>query len=58
MMRWSPHLTLIGELSPATLPQPDKVNDESGFNFSPEDLNELKTMILWGTGWRQSGSFW
>ena len=52
MMRWSPHLTLMGDFHSHPYRNLTEVNSESGFNFSPEDLKELKTNDF---VWEQSG---
>jgi hypothetical protein len=53
MMRWSPHLTMLGDFHSHPYRNLKEVNAESGYNFSPEDLNELKTNDFI---WEQSGN--
>ena len=43
MMRWSPHLTLLGDFHSHPYRNLKEVNSESGYNFSPEDLRELRS---------------
>jgi hypothetical protein len=53
MMRWSPHLTLLGDFHSHPYRNLKEVNAESGYNFSPEDLKELRTNDFI---WEQSGN--
>jgi hypothetical protein len=52
MMRWSPHLTLMGDFHSHPYRNLKEVTNESGYNFSPEDFRELK---LNDFIWQQSG---
>ncbi len=52
MMRWSPHLTLMGDFHSHPYRNLKEVTNEAGYNFSPEDFKELK---LNDFIWQQSG---
>ena len=53
MMRWSPHLTLLGDFHSHPYRNLKEVTSEAGYNFSPEDLKELKSNDFI---WEQSGN--
>ena len=52
MMRWSPHLTMLGDFHSHPYSNLTEVAAEAGYNFSPEDMRELK---LNDFIWEQSG---
>jgi hypothetical protein len=52
MMRWSPHLTMLGDFHSHPYRNLKEVATESGYNFSPADLGELKANDFI---WEQSG---
>lgn len=52
MMRWSPHLTMLGDFHSHPYRNLKEVAAEAGYNFSPADFNEL---ISHDFIWEQSG---
>jgi hypothetical protein len=53
MMRWSPHLTMLGDFHSHPYRNLKEVFTEAGYNFSPADFNELKVNDFI---WEQSGN--
>jgi hypothetical protein len=53
MMRWSPHLTMLGDFHSHPYRNLKEVWTEAGYNFSPADFNELKVNDFI---WEQSGN--
>lgn len=43
IMRWSPHLTMLGDFHSHPYRNLKEVNAEAGYNFSPADFDELRS---------------